>query len=508
MNQKKAGVLLTYTSEIIKILTSLLYTPIMLRLLGQSEYGLYQLVHSVVSYLGLLSLGFGSAYVRYFSIARKSKDDDEVSRLNGMFMTIFMVIGGIAAICGAVMVGNIHSVFDNGLTEAEYQIARVLLILMVFNLSVSFPDSVFNCIISAHERFFFQRALTVLQNLLNPFLTLPLLLMGYGSIGMVLVSTAITLAKISTDAWYVLRHIKAKFVFRGFDFSLLRNIWGFTFFIFLNQIIDQINWNVDRFLLGRMIGTSAVAVYSLGSQINTLYVQMSTAISSVFTPQINRIVADRNDNHELSLLFTRIGRIQFILLSLILTGFFFLGKPFMILWGGNVEYGISYYVALLLIIPSTIPLIQNLGIEIQRAKKMHKARSVVYTAIAIGNVFLSIFLIRKFGIIGAPMGTAIAVLIGNGFFMNWYYEKRIGLEIKEFWRNIAQVLPAFIVPIIFGTLLSNLMHIQNLWQLIAAAMAYSAVFMTSMWFLGMNDAEKSVFRRIAYKVKRQENRQR
>lgn len=502
MNQKKAGVLLTYISEIIKILTSLLYTPIMLRLLGQSEYGLYQLVHSVVSYLGLLSLGFGSAYVRYFSIARKSKDEDEVSRLNGMFMTIFLVIGGVAAICGAIMVGNIHSVFGNGLMEAEYQIARVLLILMVFNLSVSFPDSVFNCIISAHERFFFQRALTVLQNLLNPFLTLPLLLMGYGSIGMVLVSTAITLAKITTDAWYVLRYIKAKFIFKGFDFPLLKDIWGFTFFIFLNQIIDQINWNVDRFLLGRMIGTSAVAVYSLGSQINTLYVQMSTAISSVFTPQINRIVADRNDNHELSLLFTRIGRIQFILLSLILTGFFFLGKPFMILWGGNVEYGISYYVALLLIIPSTIPLIQNLGIEIQRAKKMHKARSVVYTAIAIGNVFLSIFLIREFGIIGAPMGTAIAVLIGNGIFMNWYYEKRIGLEIKDFWRNIAQILPAFIVPIIFGAILSFYMHIQNLWQLIAAAMAYSTVFMTSMWFLGMNEVERNLLMNIWRKILR------
>lgn len=67
MNQRKMGVILTYTSEAIKILTGLLYTPIMLRLLGQSEYGLYQLVYSVVSYLSLLSMGFGSSYLRFYS---------------------------------------------------------------------------------------------------------------------------------------------------------------------------------------------------------------------------------------------------------------------------------------------------------------------------------------------------------------------------------------------------------------------------------------------------------
>ena len=66
-NQLKAGVVLSYVSECVKIITNLIYTPIMLRLLGKSEYGLYQLVHSVVSYLSLLSLGFTASYVRFYS---------------------------------------------------------------------------------------------------------------------------------------------------------------------------------------------------------------------------------------------------------------------------------------------------------------------------------------------------------------------------------------------------------------------------------------------------------
>ncbi len=491
VNQKKAGVFLSYASELIKILTTLLYTPIMLRLLGQSEYGLYQLVHSVVSYLGLLSLGFTASYVRYYSRFKEDDKQDEISRLNGMFMAVFLVIAVIALLCGGVMVINIRSIFRTGLTEGEYGTARILMILMVINLAITFPNSVFTCITSAHEKFFFQRLLIVLQNILNPFLTLPLLILGYGSIGLVVVTTCITVAQIIANIWFVCFKLKEKFVFRGFNFILLKEIWRFTFFIFLNQIIDQINWSVDRFLLGRMIGTTTVAVYGLGAQINTMYLQMSSSISSVFVPMVNRIVTKDNDNHQLSLLFTRIGRIQFIVLSLILTGFIFLGRPFMQLWGGK-EYSESYYVALCLIIPVTVPLIQNLGIEIQRAKNKHQARGIVYFFIAIGNIFLSIPLIRLMGATGAAIGTAISLVVGNILFMNWYYYKRIGIEIPAFWKSIIKFVPAFILPGIIGALIMKYVTINSLLQLIIWAAVYGVVYCASMYLLGMNQEEKQL----------------
>ena len=120
MSQRKAGVILTYTSQIIKILTGLLYTPIMLRLLGQSEYGLYQLVYSVVSYLGLLSMGFGSSYVRFYSQRKAKNDNKGIEKLNGMFMGIFLCISGLCILCGIVMLYNITHIFGNGLTNREY----------------------------------------------------------------------------------------------------------------------------------------------------------------------------------------------------------------------------------------------------------------------------------------------------------------------------------------------------------------------------------------------------
>lgn len=213
---------------------------------------------------------------------------------------------------------------------------------------------------------------------------------------------------------------------------------GIYIFIFLNQIIDQINWSLDKFLLGRFAGTTAVAVYGVGGQINTLYLQFSSSVSNVFVPKVNRIVAETNDDEQLTKLFTKVGRIQFMVLGLILSGFVFLGTPFVKLWAGS-EYSESYVVTLLLIIPVTVPLIQNLGIEIQRAKNMHKARAIIYLAIAIANVFISIPLIKVIGPTGAALGTAISLIVGNIIFMNWYYHVRIGMNMIYFWKRDCKI---------------------------------------------------------------------
>ena len=497
-DQKKIGVLLSYVSEIIKILSSLLYTPVMLRLLGQSEYGLYHLSSSTVAYLSLLSLGFSASYIRFYS-RMKARDnaEEEIAKLNGMFMTVFLVISVIAIVCGSVMIANIELVFRNGLRPEEYSKARILMAFLVFNMALSFPNSVFSSIIFAHERFLFQRLISILYNLFTPFLTLPLLLLGYGSVGMVVISSFFAVATFLSNMTYVLFRLHQKFIFRNLNFSLLKDVWYFTFFIFINQLIDQINWNVDNVLLGRFIGTTAVAVYGLGAQINTMYKMLSTSVSSVFVPQINRLIAAPADENEksVSLLFIRIGRVQFLILSFVLTGFIFFGRKFMVFWGG-AGYDKSYYVALWLIIPVTVPLIQNLGIEIQRAKNKHQARSIVYALISVFNVALSIYLIPIFGSVGAACGTGLSLTAGNILFMNWYYDRKIGLDIPSFWKEILKISKGLILPALFGSMILKYAKIERIYEMLLWIAVYSVVFWISMWLFGMNQSEKDMLLQI------------
>ncbi len=491
INQLKAGAALSYISMGLGYLVSIIYTPLMLRLLGQSEYGLYNLVASVVAYLGILKFGFGSAYMRYYSRYRVQEDKEKIATLNGMFLIIFSGIGLIAVIAGTILAINTEMIFGSELTSVELSKAKTLMMILVINLAVSFPNIVFASHITANEKFVFQKLIQMFKTVVNPFVVLPVLLLGYGSVGMVIAITIFNITIEIINAAYCIRKLKMKFAFKNFDFGLMREMTVFSSFIFINLVIDQINWNVDKFILGRFHGTIAVAVYGLAAQLNIYYLSIATAISSVFIPRVHRLVSNFDNNDELTKLFTRIGRVQFIILSLISTGLVFFGRPFINIWAGS-NYDDSYPIALLLIIPVTIPLIQNIGIEIQRAKNMHQFRSWVYFFIALGNLALTIPLAKTFGGVGAAIGTAASLIIGNGLIMNWYNHVKVGLDMKFFWKQIISFLPALIVPVLTGILINSFFNLNNLFYFLGFGIIYVIIFCISMWVIGMNQYEKDL----------------
>ncbi|MBQ9756833.1 MAG: oligosaccharide flippase family protein [Clostridia bacterium] len=505
INQLKMGVFFSYASQAVSILSGLLYTPIMLRLLGQSEYGLYQMVYAVISYLGLLSLGFSSGYIRFYSQYKIKGDEKGVARLNGMYLMVFMFISVICLICGITMMFNIKTVFGEGLTASELETAKILLFLMVISLAINLVRSVFLSNISANERFLFHRGISFVHLLLEPFVTLPVLLMGYGSVGMVTVSTAFTVILFVCSVVYCFKVLKMKFSFERFEAKLFKSIFVFTFFIFINIIVDRINWSVDKFLLGRLVGTVAVAVYGVSSQINLLYINFSTAISCMFIPRINRFVSEEKDNSKLSELFIKVGRLQFLILALIVSGFGLFGREFINVWAGP-EYRGAYYVGLFLMIPGTIPLIQNLGVEIQKAKNMHKVCAVINLAIAIGNIFLSIPLIQKYSYIGAAAGTAISLVLGN-VFINWYYYKKMEIDIPKFWKEIFGLFPALFVSVgVAFVIIKILPPDRSLLNLVVNILIYTVVYFFAFWFVGMNEYERDLIKgplgKVFSKIKR------
>ncbi|MVB10737.1 Polysaccharide biosynthesis protein [Caprobacter fermentans] len=495
VSQRKAGVILSYATMAAQSVIAIAYTPVMLRLLGKSEYGVYNLVYSMVSYLGVLSFGFDSAYIRFYSRLQAKKDVTGMARLNGMFLTLFTLISILALSAGSVLVKNAGSLLSGGLTDREIKIAAVLMKLMVFNIAITFPTSVFDSIVMIHEQYIFQKTVNLLRTVLNPFLALPLLLMGYRSISLVVVTTALNVAGLLINIWFCLSKLKTQFIFSRFHLALLREIWIFSAYIFLNMVTEQANWSVDKIILGKMKGSSEVAVYSIGSQFNTIYLSFSTAISSVFVPKVNRMVAEHGDIKSLTNLFTKVGRFQFFVLSFILTGFAFFGGYFIKVWAGREYAGTyltAYHIALLLMVPVTIPLIQNLGIEIQIAKNMHKFRSVVYALIAAVNLTASILLCPSLGGVGCAAATAASITLGSGFMMNWYYQSRVGLDILFFWKQILKTFPALILPAAFGFCVTRFFPVDSAARFSGVGLLYSVLFFFSVWEFGLNAYEKGL----------------
>ena len=493
-NQLKAGILLSYATTGISIFIQLVYMPVMIRLLGQSEFGLYSLVSGVVSYLSLFSLGFTGAYLRFFARENQKNDREGLAALNGMFILLFLLLSCAALICGFTLSCFPRQIFGTKLSDAELQEARILMMILVVNTAICLVSSIFDSIVSAHEQFVFQRMVSLAATVMNPFLCLPLLLLGYGNVMLVVVSTCIVVGKLAINVWFCFWKLKIPVSFRNMQFSVLKEVGIFSFFLLLNMIIDQINWNVDKLILSHTNGTREVAVYGVASQINALFMTFSTTISSVFSPRINRIAAENsvNSRREFTVLMAKVGRIQWMILGLMAMGFVIFGKFFIVNIYADDGYGDAYWAALFLVLPALVPLIQNIGIEVQRALNRHQFRSVIYFVMAVGNVFISIPLAKRFGSVGVAMGTAISLVLANGIIMNVFYHKALKIDMLYFWKEIGKTLPGFLVPAILGMWIMRSVSFDSLMQYAAWIAVFAFVYCLSIYCFCCNKQEQAL----------------
>ena len=491
MNQLKSGVVLNYILILFNTLVGLVYTPYMLRMMGQSDYGLYALVASVISYLTILDLGLGNAVIRYTAKFRAENKMQEQYEMFGMFFILYLAIGIIALFAGCALCFNVDSIFGSTMTIAELEKARIMLIMLVFNLAFTFPMSIFGSIITAYERFVFPRIVTIIRIILNTIVMIVLLKMGYRAIAMVIVQTVFNLLTLCLNYIYCKKKLHIKICFGKFNWSLLKEIAIYSFWIFLNVIMDKVYWSTGQFVLGALVGTIAVSVFAVAIQLQHLYMQFSSAISSIFLPKVTALVASASSDKEISDLFIRTGRIQFIVMAFILSGFVVFGKQFILLWAG-VEYVDAYVICILFFVSLLIPLIQNLGITILQARNQMKFRSLSYIVIAVFALLLQIVFAKKWGGIGCAIAISGALLLGQGLIMNIYYTLRQGINILEFWREI---LKMSIVPVTFILIsLFVFQHIKltNWLSWIAAVIGYSLLYIPLFWKFSMNQYERAI----------------
>ena len=266
MNQLKAGAVLNYVVILLNTLVGLLYTPYMLRMMGQSEYGLYSLVASVIAYLTILDLGLGNAVVRYTAKYRAEGKQTEQYEMFGMFFILYIIIGAIALIAGFALYFNVDAMFGDTMTALELDKARIMMLLLVFNLAFTFPMSIFGSIITAYERFVFPRVVNIIRITLNTAVMICLLHMGYKAIAMVVVQTVFNVLTLILNYIYCRKELKIKMYFRKFKWGFLKEVAIYSFWIFLNVIMDRIYWSTGQFVLGAMVGTVAVAVFAVAIQ--------------------------------------------------------------------------------------------------------------------------------------------------------------------------------------------------------------------------------------------------
>ena len=498
--QRKIGAILSYMSIIISTLVQLIYTPFLVRMLGQSEFGLYSLVISIIGYLSILDLGFGNAIVVYTTKYRVQKKYEEEKKLHGMFFVIFCIIAGFVGLLGLILFFNVENLFADTMTSMELQKMKIMMLILTFNLVLTFVFNIYSSILNAYEKFVFRKLISIINTLLKPLIMLPLLFLGLKSITMVIVVTILNIGVLLSNYIYCRRKLNIKIKYSGFDKKVFITIFSYSIWLFLATVVDKINWSVDHFILGIVSGTAAVSIYSIATHFNTLFINLSTAISGVLLPKMTKMVAQKSTSTELTDEFIKVGRLQFIVVFLATSGLILFGKEFIIWWAGK-NYAESYYVALLLVVPALFSLIQNLGLSIIQAMNRFKFKAIMSFAMSIINIILSIFLAKKYGPVGAAMGTTFSIVVCNLLIMDIYYYKVIKLDVLKFWKNILLMFAKYIVPIIILIVVMMMTNIKGIMSVLVYGSLYTLLYLIVTYYFVCNKYEKYLMNKLLHKLK-------
>lgn len=496
----KAGVLVSYLWVIVHIGVNFLYTPFLIKYLGKSEYGLYQVIASFLAYINVIETSLSAGVLRFYCNAKAKKDKLKVENILALCRKIYKYFSGGVLVIGIAVIFMFRIFYQSSFSKHEIVEGSIMLGLLFTNLLVTMTNAIYLAAIKGNERFVFEKALAIASQILQPIIC-ALIIMRYPyativTFVQVIMNVAVALVRYG----YAKKKLGIVVKLHENDRMLAMNVLVFAANILLANIADQIFLKTDQIILGKLYNTATVAVYAVGSQIYTNYMYAGITVASVFFPRVSKYYQEENGLQKISDLFIKVGRIAFFLCLLVFSGFVVFGKEFLYLWVGD-DFQDAYYIAIVVMIPFTIDIIQNLGLTILQVMNRYSFRAKMYFVAACFNIISTIVFAYFWKGFGAALSTGISMFITSGIMLNVFYAKKICLDIKKFWINISGIAVKMIPVVLIFFFLNSKLNIRYAWISFAGKIfIYCVVYFIVLYFSAFNLEEKITARCLLSKL--------
>lgn len=441
--ERKVGIIAAYLSMAVGVIAAFVYTPFMFEHLGGSpeeatvEYGLSSFVTSISSWLGVLNTAVASCYVRFATIEKNKNGEDGLKKVNGVFLTMFLSLAFLSAIAGAIIFALLKfNVISLALyTDTQKQMIYQLFLIAIASIFLSISATILSSFIAYNQKYIWLRGLALLGSIAILIVDYQLVALGKNVVILNAVALIFTIVTTLLNIFFCFKSLHMSFSFKRDEEAkqLFKSIVSFCTFILINAIVDQIESNIDKTILGFMSGPKSVTIYNLGLTFLNYVFTAAYSFSNVFGPKINQLVVEHNEE-EIGRLFLKTTEIEYVIIFLIVGGFASCGYDFTLAWIGPDKIE-SFWVAITLMVLDSEYLAQNIYIEIQRAKNLIRFRAVDYIIGAVLNIVISIvcvyFMPAEDAIYGCLIGTVVTTLGTKWIAMGIYNQKKVGLPVNK-----------------------------------------------------------------------------
>lgn len=472
--QIKYGVVLSYAYVAVNVLSGIVFTPFLIHSLGQSQYGLYEIIVSLASNISILNFGLGGSVVKYVSTYRGEGDKEKQEIVIGTIIKLLSLFSLIAMIVCTVIYLNFDGIYSSSLTLAERNQGKYLFILASINLILSLPGGTFSNVLCAYEKFALTRGMEICKIILRMVLIFALSFFYISASTVLVIDTVLNLGIIAISYIWMRYKLKLEINWVNNDKKMLKDIFVFSGYTLFFVIAKEVQFQTDKTIIGLRLSTTMVTVYAAGSKISATFNQLGYILSGMYLPRAIAIENDNPSEKKYRTYIVGMGRIIFPIIMIVFVGYVFLGLPFMRLWMG-IDYDLAFYSSVIMMASLLVPILLDTGLAILKAKDKQGVIAISWLISSILNIVLTWNAVPYWGLIGASLMTFVTSYVINVVVLLITLKKNTGLNLISTFYGICRGYGlSLILSIIYFSIIYYVLKLQiNTWlMLIGVGIGY------------------------------------
>jgi O-antigen/teichoic acid export membrane protein len=492
-----------YVGQIIIIGTGLVLTPFILHRLGQSDYGLWLLVGSVIAYGNLFDFGITGALTKYVAEYQARGDLQELKRVIATALSMYTLLG-LVVVALAFMVAPLFPRLFN-LVPEESETAVQLVRLMGVGMGLTIPSGTTYAVLRGLQRFGSINLITAGGTVVVALATMVVLSLGGGLLEMVAVNIPLSLM-MQIPAVLLIKRAKPELElgWRGASRGWARRVFLYSSSSMAIHTASQLRNKTDEIVIGAFLPVASITPYGVARRLSEAALLLTQQFLRIIMPLASQLEAEQDLGRlrALYLTGTRLTLAIFLPIGLVIA---VLAEPLLSAWVG-AEYGQYAYLVWILVASGFFFVSQGTSSMILQGIAKHKWVAVAAITSGVANLGISILLVRSMGLIGVAYGT----LIPN--FLEWMFVLPYSLYILK--------VPAGLMlrKVYLPALLPGIPTFLFLWWMRAefqpdswlalgvAAASGGAIYLIGYYLFGANQSERNsildVLREMGSRLKR------
>lgn len=486
-----------YVQLILNVLIGLLSVRIILKSLGEVDYGVYNLLGGVITLISFIRNSLTQTSIRFISVSMGTGDLEQVRHTFNACFSLHLVIGLALAVLLEI-VGLF--LFDGFLNIPEDRIfaAKIVYHCMAFTLFLNVAVTPFTGVLAAHEQFVFTSAVGILDSVCKLLIALYVAVVGHDKLIVYgILMAGIVAMNVCMYIGMVLIRYRDNVQFNRFDINEMKSVTGFAGWTLLDVLGSVLNRQGYAVMLNLFFGPVTNAVYALAGQVDGHIYSISSSVVDTIKPQIMKSQGAGDTSRVFRLSFTA-GKFGFSMMSLVAIPLLIMMPEVLDLWLSDVPEGTVLFSRIMVAACMMEQMTRGL-VHANQAIGRIKWFSIIVSSIRVMALPVSII----FLILGAkPYVTIIIYFIFEtlGSFSRVLVMSHITeLKVGDFMKSVLlNLIPPFALSCISGYLLFR--FVSGIWGMLAVTLVCAAVFASVLYYFGLTKEERNSINSIVAPV--------